>query len=423
MPAQPERLKLTKTVVEKLSPTAKERVVWDTVRPGFGVRIQPSGATSFVVIYRAGRGRGAPMRKVTIGAVGEMTVDVARDRAETILAQARLGEDPVGARKQAKVAEQAERAAPTVTDVLDRFVSDHVRVNLKDSTRRDYERLVEKILKPHLGAHKARELRPQHVGDMHHALRKTRTQADAAVRVLSSAMKLAEQWGLREPGSNPCGIRKFGTRRRERLFSDVEVARLLNATDELEAGKRITPYQALAVRLLFATGCRASEIGGLEWRFVDFDAGVLRWEDTKTGFLVKPMTSEARGLLEAAPRTRKARFVCTPGEKALRVETLESAVERVMKHAGVEAMERATCHLVRHWFCTKIYSDPTIPLPEQMRICGHKSVATAMRYAHSVMENVNASAEASAQRRAAALAEARKRVKSENVVAIGGAGR
>jgi integrase len=101
----------------------------------------------------------------------------------------------------------------------------------------------------------------------------------------------------------------------------------------------------------------------------------------------------------------------------MRVEVLEGAFERVMKHAKVPANENATCHLVRHWFCTKVYSDPTIALPEQMRICGHKSVATAMRYAQTVMDAVKLGAEESSKKRAAALEAARAKLKKEDVVA------
>jgi integrase len=381
--------------------------------------VRPTGAKAFVAVYRAGRGRGAPVRKQTIGAVGKLTPDQAREEAARVLAGATLGADPAGELAADRAALKEEKSAPTVAEVLDRFVSDHVDVNLKPKTAYDYRRLVNVVLKPRIGDKKARALAPKDVAEMHHALRATRVQADQAVRVLSSAMNLAETWGLRDPGSNPCGIRKNGSRRRERLFSDVEVARLLNATDQLESAETITKAQALAVRLLFATGCRAGEICGLEWGGVDFDEGVILWPDTKTGALVKPMTTEARELLKRAVPVAGVPFVApSPALKMMRVEVLEGAFERVMKHAKVPARENATCHLVRHWFCTKVYSDPTIALPEQMRICGHKSVATAMRYAQTVMDAVKAGAEASAKKRAAALEVARTKLKGKNVLTL-----
>jgi hypothetical protein len=48
MHAMPKR-KLSKTVVEKLDPAAKESVIWDEALPGFGIRVKPSGVRSYLV--------------------------------------------------------------------------------------------------------------------------------------------------------------------------------------------------------------------------------------------------------------------------------------------------------------------------------------------------------------------------------------
>ena len=166
------------------------------------------------------------------------------------------------------------------------------------------------------------------------------------------------------------------------------------------------------MRLLFATGCRAGEILSLEWDNVDFDTGALRWPDTKTGYLEKPITDEARLLLEGADRIVGVPWVCpSPTFMQMRLETLEAGFERAMAAANVEAQENATLHLIRHWFASKIYSDKSIPLPLQMRIVGHTAVATAMRYAHATLDEVRAAATGAAERRAAAIKAAGKQGK------------
>jgi hypothetical protein len=48
--------RITKRVVDGLRPQAKEFAVWDAKLPGFGVRVRPSGAMSYVVVYRRGQG-------------------------------------------------------------------------------------------------------------------------------------------------------------------------------------------------------------------------------------------------------------------------------------------------------------------------------------------------------------------------------
>ena len=41
---------ITKTLVDGLAPAASEYTVWDAKLPGFGVRVRPTGAKSFVIV-------------------------------------------------------------------------------------------------------------------------------------------------------------------------------------------------------------------------------------------------------------------------------------------------------------------------------------------------------------------------------------
>jgi integrase len=91
-----------------------------------------------------------------------------------------------------------------------------------------------------------------------------------------------------------------------------------------------------------------------------------------------------------------------------------------MASAKVPANENATLHLIRHWFATKTHTDKTIPVPVQMAIVGHSSVATAMRYAHVTRADVKQAAQAASKRRAGAVKAAGKGGK---VVKLAGAGR
>jgi hypothetical protein len=75
------RSRITKRLVDSLKPNAREYFSWDSDLAGFGLRVQPSGAKSYIVKYRAGTGRTAPTRRVTIGPVGKLTPDHARTLA------------------------------------------------------------------------------------------------------------------------------------------------------------------------------------------------------------------------------------------------------------------------------------------------------------------------------------------------------
>jgi len=409
------RTRITKTVVTETAPGPKEFVVWDTSISGFGLRVRPTGGKSFIFTYRTAGGRAGKVQRVTIGNATKLKAEVAREKAKELAGRHHGGVSPAAEVADEKQEISAARNAPTVAGTLDRFIKDHARVHLKDKTADEYERLCDKILKPEIGKLKVAALTSKDVSEMYHKLRPKPTQAALAVRVLSSAMSMAEEWGLRDPGSNPCGIRMKGSRRRERLFSDNEVARLQATIASHQREEKMTKSVALALQLLFATGCRAGEICDLEWSNVDAEEGWLEWRAHKTdsgGVLRKAITAEAARLLKGAERFEGIPWVCpSPGLKRLRVETLEAAFERVMKAAHVPANENATLHLIRHWFATKTYSDPSIPLPLQMAIVGHKSVATAMRYAHVAQEELKKAARQAEKKRLALVKSAAKKGK------------
>jgi Arm DNA-binding domain len=65
------RGKITKRAVDALKlADGAETVLWDAELKGFAARVQRGGSKSYVLHYRAGTGRGAPLRKLTIGRHG-----------------------------------------------------------------------------------------------------------------------------------------------------------------------------------------------------------------------------------------------------------------------------------------------------------------------------------------------------------------
>ncbi len=104
--------RITKRVVDGLQPREGEYTEWDRDLTGFGVRVRPTGAKSYVVAYRAGRGRSAPYRRQTIGPTNKLAPDQARDEAERILAGATLGADPAAELAAVKAAPRPQRRRP-----------------------------------------------------------------------------------------------------------------------------------------------------------------------------------------------------------------------------------------------------------------------------------------------------------------------
>lgn len=136
-------LRITKRRVDTLQANGSEFTLWDSTVTGFGVRVRPTGAKSYVVVYRAGAGRGAPVRRYTIATVGKVTPERARARAKAILGAVAHGLDPASQKT-------TECDTPTLAELADRFLDEHVR------TKRRYGRVLPGHLEPH------REARARH---------------------------------------------------------------------------------------------------------------------------------------------------------------------------------------------------------------------------------------------------------------------
>src|SRR5687768_17020754 len=93
--------RITKRTVDGLKAAPKEFVHWDEELTGFGVRVRPTGSKSFVAVYRTG-GRNTPVRRVTIGTVGKIEADKAREEVKVIIRQAELGFDRAAEKAKAR---------------------------------------------------------------------------------------------------------------------------------------------------------------------------------------------------------------------------------------------------------------------------------------------------------------------------------
>ena len=84
---------ITALTVKRLRPDpAGEQFIRDTLLPGFGIRIQPSGSASYFAEARvSGTSR---TRRKSLGAVSKLTVPAARAAAKTFLGRAALARLP-----------------------------------------------------------------------------------------------------------------------------------------------------------------------------------------------------------------------------------------------------------------------------------------------------------------------------------------
>src|SRR5882757_779149 len=112
-----KNVRLTKRLVDGLQPKGAEYFAWDAELKGFGVRVQGSGAKSYVVKYSVGTGRGAPTRRMTLARVGKVTPEEARGLAKKKAGEVAHGADPVMDRRKA-----AASAEGTLRSVVENFL-------------------------------------------------------------------------------------------------------------------------------------------------------------------------------------------------------------------------------------------------------------------------------------------------------------
>ena len=94
----PMRSRLTTTSIEAAicPPEKTEILLWDAGCPGLAVRVHRSGAKAWCLRYRHGKGRDAPLRRLTLGAVEKLGPAEARLAARKLLGEVAQGQDPAG---------------------------------------------------------------------------------------------------------------------------------------------------------------------------------------------------------------------------------------------------------------------------------------------------------------------------------------
>ncbi|MDE0591584.1 tyrosine-type recombinase/integrase [Halocynthiibacter sp. C4] len=374
--------KLTKRSVDTLLPKEKSYFLWDRDVKGFGVRVMPSGTKTYQVQYR----KGGRTRRISLGRHGTITVDQARLIAKEVLGDVAKGENPAEEISQ-------HRKAPTVAALCERFFESHVKERCKPTTQGEYRRAIDLFINPALGSFKVVDVERKDIAELHHKFRDKPYQANRTLGVLSKMFNLAEVWGLRPDGSNPCRhVPKYREVKRERYLSRDELHRLGDVLTACDADGSESRYVIAAFRLLILTGCRLGEIQTLQWSFITDDG--MELPDTKTGARRIPLPDAARAVLSALPRVAGNPYVIIGKVEGGFATDLQRPWRRIRKLAGLPDVR---IHDLRHTYASNAVSSG-MPIQMVGRLLGHTQLQTTMRYAHLADDPVKRAAEENAAR-------------------------
>lgn len=399
------KTKITKRAVDALKATGKRYVATDSEISGFCVRVSADGRKVYGFRYRAGGGRSGRARWYTIGNHGAVTADQAREIARELASEVARGGDPAADKK-------ARREAPTVSELLDLYMSDHVEKKNKPSTAKNVQLLVDNIIRPALGKLKVADVTVGDVARFHSANSRTPYQANRALAVLSKAFGLAEVWGMRPNGSNPCrNVERFKEQSRERFLSPAEFKRLGDVLAQAERGElrvrgkngkerlaKVNPEAIRAIRLLIFTGARVSEILGLRWEYIDLESGRANLPDSKTGKKVLQLPAPALEVLASAGRPENGKGFVIHGGNAADPEAalvnLKDPWGMIRTAAGLDDVRP---HDLRHAFAS-VAAAGGYSLPMIGALLGHRETRTTARYAHLADDPQNVAANQIARR-------------------------
>lgn len=383
------KIKLTKSVVDAATFHAKDYELRDTTVPGFLLKVTPAGRKIFMLQYRTNAGE---RRKPAIGRFGELTVEQARSIAQDWLADVRKGKDP-------SAEKTAARDAPSVKELCAKFIEDYSKPKNRSRTVESNQGYIDRHINPRLGTLKVHEVTRSDVSGLVTRMKKTPVTANRVLSCLRKMFNMAEVWGLRNDGTNPCRhIPKYPENGKTRLITDDEMVRLFSYLERADLEGLEHPFLTLGIRLQFAFAARMSEITSMEWDWVDFANRRVVWPDSKTGEISKPMSEDVVALLSAAPRLEGSPYVVPSifkADRPMSQATYSRGWTRILERADVP---HVGTHGIRHRATTEI-ANSGVPVKVGMQLTAHKTVTQFMRYVHTEDEPVRAAAETVASRR------------------------
>jgi integrase len=360
--------RLTDKIIRHLPPPKRgNRISYDDAVRGFGCRVTAAGARAFVFNYR--RKADGVERRYTIGSWPAWATAAARQEAARLRRAVDGGGDPVGEA-------QATRDAPTVANLAERFLVEHVE-RRRPSTQLAYRIVLRKYVLPALGRMKVAAVEFEDVERLHAAVsRQHPTQANRVLAVTAKMFALAAKWRLR-PDNPSKGIERNREHQRRRYLRPDELARLTKALAEDR-----NQETADVLRLLLLTGARRNEVLFAKWDQFDLTAGEWHKPHSLTkqgrGHIV-PLSAPARSLLAA--RLNKRHDVSPwlfPGRKDRPRKDTRHVWARVLKRAGIHGLR---IHDLRHSYASHLVN-AGFSLPVIGQLLGHSQISTTSRYAH-----------------------------------------
>jgi integrase len=387
---------LTEIQIAKLPNPAKRRELADGKVTGLYFILQPSGARSWAVRYRAD---GKPA-KHTLGPYPGIGLGEARRRAREELGKIAGGEDPAAQKRVAREAAKAVAAAESdrVSTVAAEFVKRAVtkrtgNKRISDSWAAERERLLRVEVIPKIGSKRIGDVTKADILGLLEGMvdRGSAVNANRLLAVLRRMFNWCISRGLVD--KSPCDklTPPAPETSRDRVLSDDEIRLVWNAFDRVGY-----PFGRMA-QLLLLTGARLNEIASGRWSEIDIDAKTwtIAKERSKNGVAHEiPLSEPAIDIIKSLPRIGERKdsllFTTTGRTPVSGFSNAKAAIDRAIAEAGgAEALDRWTLHDLRRTAASGMAGIGIAPHVVEA-VLGHRSgtikgvAAVYNRYSYSV---------------------------------------
>ena len=310
------RVDLNTNALENLVAEDGQKEFYDssfTEKGSFGIRVNGRGTRSFFLIYSLHGQR----KRMTIGQYPRVSLEQARQTARSILEEVDSGKDPALERKVYKSAENFGQLSQL-------FVERYLRQSRKESTKREYLRIINKELLPCWRDRKVKDISQADVNLLCEQIAKERSSPVMAERVRALLSKIfnfakARAIVLENPAK--------GLVQRETHEKELRIL----SFDELKILWRTLDQESLTIasifRLLILSGQKPGQILSLRWRDIEFDV----WrnpEDPEHCVFLAPQALEILSKLREVNHSEE--FVFSNGKGGY-IKHIRKAANRISK--------------------------------------------------------------------------------------------
>lgn len=387
--------KITAKLIASLKVSGRGYEIHDTVITGLFVRVTAAGAKSYVVTWARGR-------KKTLGRVGILTLEQARQEAAQYLAEARKLGEPIAVTQDRKGA-----TLPSLRDFIDDTYMPWFKAHHRghEKTLHTLNKNFAAVMSQRIDAISGRDLERIRTSWMQ-AGNKAAT-VNRKMGSISGVFSRAVEWEyigthpmakLKQLKVDSLGLVRYldadETQRLRQALDDRqdEIRAERESANQWRADRRKQQMQSLAqfpftdhlkpmVLVSLNTGMRRGELFDLKWSAVNFSTNTITaaGDTTKTSDTRHiPMNKETVSVLEQWKKQAGDSQYVFPSQQGGRLEDVKSAWRRLLKRAKIEGFR---WHDMRHDFASRLVM-AGVPLNTVRDLLGHSDIKMTLKYAH-----------------------------------------